>query len=485
MTKTKSTKRALLMSGLALLLCLSMFVGSTFAWFTDSVSTGVNKIKSGNLDVELYHMNFAEAAKESNWSVGFGIPQNETGEKVGPDTKLFLNEEGKPMLWEPGATCVESFRIKNEGSLALKYQFKIEFANATETPEGKTLADIINISAEEINYAENGVPTGKSGGIANLDDRKLGDGYVFEGTLLAGEEYNFWVGLQWVPSDVDNEFNVKEGLSIDMGVTLLATQFTYEKDNYYDGDQYDAGAEYPTVALPPITSIDDLREAIATGGNFVLGADVAIPETLTVPAGTDISIDMAGYDFTADGVDNALVVKGNATLINSSSESSSIIVNSAPAAPGSSSDTVQGIEVKSTGTLTIADGNIDVKGDGLGIGVLNYGTLNMNDGTITVEGDGWNMYGIFNYGGVVNMNGGEIVVNANGADTFGIVCFYDCTVNLNAGKIVVKKDANYAIGVLTGTATVTEGTEFAYDIQLGAKYYVDPVANLVVNGVVQ
>ena len=150
MTNTKSTKRALLASVMALLLCFTMLLGTTFAWFTDSVSNGVNKIQSGNLDVELYHMNFAEAANASNWSVGFGIPKDETGEKVGADTELFLNEDGKPILWEPGATCVESFRIKNEGTLALKYQFKIEFANATETPEGKTLADIINISANEI-----------------------------------------------------------------------------------------------------------------------------------------------------------------------------------------------------------------------------------------------------------------------------------------------------------------------------------------------
>ena len=53
MTKTKSTKRALLMSGLALLMCVSMFECSTFAWFTDSVKTGVNTIQAGYLDIVL------------------------------------------------------------------------------------------------------------------------------------------------------------------------------------------------------------------------------------------------------------------------------------------------------------------------------------------------------------------------------------------------------------------------------------------------
>ncbi len=53
MTNRKSTKRALLGSVMAMVLCLAMLVGATFAWFTDTASTGVNKIQSGKLDVAL------------------------------------------------------------------------------------------------------------------------------------------------------------------------------------------------------------------------------------------------------------------------------------------------------------------------------------------------------------------------------------------------------------------------------------------------
>ena len=250
MTNLKTTKRALLSSVIALLVCFTMLLGTTFAWFTDSVTSGVNKIQSGNLDVELYHMNYAEAVDAGSVN-GMAIPKDEDGFKVGGDTKLFLNEDGKEMLWEPGATSVENFRIVNEGSLALKYQFKIDFFNATKTPTGKTLADIINISASETKYDES---TGHAVGVdgsATLADRKLGDGHVFEGTLLPGEAYNFWVGLQWVSSELDNEYNVKGGLSIDLGVTLVATQLTYEKDNFA-GDQYDAGAQYPELETTDI-----------------------------------------------------------------------------------------------------------------------------------------------------------------------------------------------------------------------------------------
>ena len=55
MTSSKSTKRALVTSALAILMCVAMLIGTTFAWFTDTASTGVNKIVSGNLKVDLHH----------------------------------------------------------------------------------------------------------------------------------------------------------------------------------------------------------------------------------------------------------------------------------------------------------------------------------------------------------------------------------------------------------------------------------------------
>ncbi len=241
MTNKKSTKRTLLSSVIALLLCTVMLLGTTFAWFTDSVTNGVNQIVAGNLDVELWHSTYTESASASEWGVGFGY-QEAAGEQVGTDTLLFLNQEGEPILWEPGTTAVENFRVKNVGSLALKFMFKIEIIGATETPDGKDLTDILSLYIDEINWEENGVPVGTE----IVSGEKLGDGYVFEGELLAGENYDFWVGLEWESSDVDNEFNVPGGLQLQLGVTLLATQLSYEKDDY-NGNGYDANAQYPTV----------------------------------------------------------------------------------------------------------------------------------------------------------------------------------------------------------------------------------------------
>ena len=53
MNNTKTTKRALLSSVMAMLLCITMLIGTTFAWFTDSASTAVNKIQAGTLDIQL------------------------------------------------------------------------------------------------------------------------------------------------------------------------------------------------------------------------------------------------------------------------------------------------------------------------------------------------------------------------------------------------------------------------------------------------
>ena len=53
MKRKNTTRNALVMSVLSMLLCVSMLVGTTFAWFTDEVVTGMNTIAAGNLDIEL------------------------------------------------------------------------------------------------------------------------------------------------------------------------------------------------------------------------------------------------------------------------------------------------------------------------------------------------------------------------------------------------------------------------------------------------
>ena len=57
MANKNATKHALLTSALAVFMCIAMLVGTTFAWFTDSASTAVNKIQAGTLDIKLLDEN--------------------------------------------------------------------------------------------------------------------------------------------------------------------------------------------------------------------------------------------------------------------------------------------------------------------------------------------------------------------------------------------------------------------------------------------
>ena len=111
MTNRKSTKRALLGSIMAMVLCLAMLVGATFAWFTDTASTGVNKIQSGKLDVAL------EMKEGDSWVSAEGKTL---------DFVKAADAKGEAILWEPGCTyTLPELRVVNNGNLALKYMIKI------------------------------------------------------------------------------------------------------------------------------------------------------------------------------------------------------------------------------------------------------------------------------------------------------------------------------------------------------------------------
>ena len=112
MTNSKSTKRALLTSVLALLMCVTMLVGATFAWFTDTASTEVNKIQAGNLDLEVQYRTTADG----EWKT------------LDNATDLFGAED---TLFEPGHTRVVELKIANAGNLALKYKIGMNVVSET------------------------------------------------------------------------------------------------------------------------------------------------------------------------------------------------------------------------------------------------------------------------------------------------------------------------------------------------------------------
>ena len=209
MTNRKSTKRALLGSVMAMVLCLAMLVGATFAWFTDTASTGVNKIQAGNLDVVLEMQN-----ADGKWVSAEGKTL---------DFVKAADAKGEAILWEPGCTYeLPALRIRNNGNLALKYKVTITGING-------------------------------SAKLNTVIDWTIGDVAMgAEQHLAAGESSAFTIkGHMW--ESTGNEYMNE---SIDgIAITVVATQNTVESDSF-DKD-YDADAEYPVVAVANVNTNGD------------------------------------------------------------------------------------------------------------------------------------------------------------------------------------------------------------------------------------
>ncbi len=256
MTKSYSTKRSLITSVIALMLCFSMLLGTTFAWFTDSVTSANNIIKSGNLDVAMY------------WADG----------KVDPTTTSWTDASTGAIFdyanWEPGYVQVRHIKIANEGSLALKYQLAIA-ANG----EVSELANVIDVY-----YAD---PAVKVANRAQLtEDMKLGTltevlanlGATGYGELQKDEAHTVTLAFKMQES-AGNEYQ-NLAIGSDFAVKLVATQLTSEEDSF--DDQYDKDAEYDYL----VATQDELEAAIKSApvGDeptvIALGTD--IKETLTI-----------------------------------------------------------------------------------------------------------------------------------------------------------------------------------------------------------
>lgn len=269
----KHTKQALFHSIVALILCCSMLVGTTFAWFTDEVTSGVNKIQAGNLDIELEYLDGGD------WK------------PVKSDKSVF--PEG--ILWEPGHTEVVYLRIVNKGNLALKYQLGIgvegETLSVTESGEVIQLSKYIHFGAVDgvsVPFADRDAARA-----AVTESKALTAGYTKTGTMTATNETAYMALVVYMPESVGNEANHATGAdapSIDLGIRLLATQLNSEMDSF--GSEYDVNAQWPvqngiwTTSAPVSVSNGTVSTETTVGGaNDLFTAKV--PAGVKVNDGTD------------------------------------------------------------------------------------------------------------------------------------------------------------------------------------------------------
>ena len=273
----KNTKKALFSSVVALILCFSMLVGTTFAWFTDEVESGLNQIVAGNLDVELYHTN----TKDNN-------------EKVTTETKLF--DEVNPQLWEPGAVAFENLTVTNEGTLALKYQLSINFENATVV-NGHSLAEALKVGV-----VEGGIQgTTRDAVLAEVKTWQPMASFSLSGELAGKVEAEgkttidsavYGIVIYWEPGDneFDNLFNMNNEnkgrvLSIDLGVHLFATQLQAESDSF--GPDYDKDAPWTGgVDIDWYLENPEAEEFVIDTAEELAGFAAIVNGTATAPAVT-------------------------------------------------------------------------------------------------------------------------------------------------------------------------------------------------------
>lgn len=256
MNNTKTTKRALLSSVMAMLICVAMLIGTTFAWFTDSASTAVNKIQAGTLDVQLLAEDGTSLEGETlSWQKAAG-------------------HESDEVLWEPGCTYeLQPIVIKNNGTLALKYKIVISGIVGDAKLNEAIEWTITNTSATTALDADHPLSAGAS-------DTLTISGHMKES---AGNEY--------------------QGLSIDgIGITVVATQDTVEYDS--NNNTYDENAEYPIVAntqaeLNAAIASAQSGSAISTevvlpAGNFKLENGTAQNKNITISGTADTVVTVVG-----------------------------------------------------------------------------------------------------------------------------------------------------------------------------------------------
>ena len=308
MNNKRATKRALLTSIMALVMCVVMLVGTTFAWFTDTASTGVNKIQAGNLDIEVQYRTTADG----EWKT------------LDNATDLF---GAAGTLFEPGHTRVVELKIENAGNLALKYKIGMNVVSETEgtnkAGDPYKLSNYLKVATTGVQQypAEGSIGAAMEGQIFAKPSYAAWTEHGFANFELDKNEHNRVLDLQpgdaqvlgikvYMPESVGNEANAistKKAASIEFGLNILATQYTTESDSY--GTQYDKDATYPVI----VSNQQQANDAITNATDKKVNISIASGQTITLDNGIANEGDKArDITFVGDGTQTVDVIT-NAT----------------------------------------------------------------------------------------------------------------------------------------------------------------------------
>lgn len=296
--RQKALRRSLWVSALAIVLCCAMLVGTTFAWFTDSVSSTGNTIQAGTLDIA------ATVAKvEATATPAYTIEGVNGGKAFGFGEAADLEAEGtgpiiSETLWEPGKTSAKLLTVTNNGNLAAKVKLSFDIAEDSGLT-GALWYDFVQIKDGQAVGQFTRRPMSTLNGYADGIELPLGpaneDGSAKDAALPNSVSFILAYGMD---EEAGNEY---QGKSFAAAVSILATQYTYEKDGFGD-DQYDVGAEFST----PVATAEELTAAISAGKDVVLEQNITLTKQLEVR--DDVSIQGNGNVLKSPEGDNQRVI---------------------------------------------------------------------------------------------------------------------------------------------------------------------------------
>ncbi len=445
-----NTKKRLVASLLAMAMCFTMLVGSTFAWFTDTATTGVNKITSGNLDVALEY-----STDMLNWKDATDA------------TDVFSTNK-----WEPGYTEVVYFKVINNGSLALDYKIT---TNVVQETEGTNVAGnsfklsdslqfgIVETSAKfaDRDTAIKAIETPNK--FSNVENGAK--------TLKDCEEATFAM-VVWMPTTVGNEANHNgKAPEIQFGINVLATQSTVESDSF--DNKYDENATYP--AGPKLDAIVATPKTAAEFKSILDTAFTGGSASGTITINLEDDFDFANNWETAvsanySGV-NTVVINGNGHYIKNMNK---------PLVEG----VFGGAGTLTFKDLTIKDSTISAAGgSGVGIGVfvnnadastgITFEECTIENVNITNTADNSTLGGFVGYSSAATLTFKNCTVKDStftGTKDIGAVVGYTQSavtatgLTVTGNTITSSNTSTYRVGAIAGTFNSNPSTITTNDV---------------------
>ena len=442
MKEKRVTKKAILASLLSVVVCSSMLIGTSYAWFTDSaVSTG-NKIVSGKLSIDF-------------------MEKNTDGEYESVDGKAIYTYD----RWEPGYVSWNNLKVTTDGNLALKYTLNFtskgdiknaklaeaidvyyapgEIAKPAVDPTRPTTAQILDVESIE-GTTDSGAPV-KLRKLGTLKDAFAGNAnFKMEDTLIpedakpapggAADTDDYATLVLVMREEAGNEY---QNLSIpEFDVSIFGTQYTYEIDTF--DNQYDKDA--PAITVSSQADLKDAIKNVVDGGKVVLAPNTEITDPIVVNNGKHFDLDLGGNDLSKGfRVYYGDVTVSNGTITNAGDQGLMIWPNAA--------DDVTKVTIAENVTITgdwgITLFNAD-DGNAANIVVDMYGTV---EGNIFVNGLLKEGNSVVNVYGTVN--GGS-----DDGKSIGIAVNGKATVNLMDGSSVT---GGTGVEVRAGALNVYEG----------------------------